>query len=120
MIVEERVYTVQMGKLNAFLAFYAEHGMAAQLRHLGRMYGYFYTEVGKLNQMTHLWAYRDLAERAARRARLDTHPAWLAYRGEAGEYLVDQITRILKPVPIFAALLEAMCPDTTAAVAATR
>jgi hypothetical protein len=120
MIVEERVYTVQMGKLNAFLAYYAENGMAAQLRYLGRMYGYFYTEVGKLNQVTHLWAYRDLAERDARRARLDTDPAWLAYRSKAGDYLVDQTTRILKPAPFFAERLEAMCPDTATDGAATR
>jgi hypothetical protein len=108
MIVEERIYTIQMGKLNEFLQFYADIGMAVQLRHLGRMYGYFYTEVGKLNQVTHLWAYRDMAERDARRASLDADPAWLAYRGKGGAYLLDQTTRILKPAPFFAARLEAM------------
>ncbi len=110
MIVEERLYTIQMGRLHEFLAFYAEHGLAVQLRHLGRMYGYFYTEVGRLNQVTHSWAYRDLAERESRRASLDADPLWLAYRGKAGAYLVDQTTRILKPAPFFAPRLEAMFP----------
>ena len=49
----------------------------------------------------HIWAYQDVADRAARRAAMWADPDWLAYTklsAEAG-YLIKQENRILVAAP---------------------
>src|SRR5205823_5849665 len=57
MIVEERIYTMQPGKVQEWLAFYGERGLPIQNRLLGKLIGFFSSEIGTLNQVVHLWAY---------------------------------------------------------------
>lgn len=83
MIVDQRTYTIQIGKLRDFLALYAAEGLAVQSSHLGPPLGYYTTEVGDVNQVVHLWAYRDMADRELRRAALEADARWLAYRRKA-------------------------------------
>lgn len=78
MIVEERIYTLHPGQAGAYLKAYEAEGMAIQKPILGRMVGYYQTEFGTLNQVIHMWAYEDLAERAERRARLAADARWQA------------------------------------------
>ena len=57
MIVEQRTYTLHPGKVPEYLRLYQAEGMAIQTRILGRMVGYFTTEIGPLNQIVHMWGY---------------------------------------------------------------
>jgi NIPSNAP len=100
-IVEMREYTLQHGSVPEYLRLYEEEGMAIQVPILGTMYGYFHTEVGVQNQVVHLWAYRDHADREARRARLQADPAWKAYLPKIRPLLLWQQTRIMRPAPFF-------------------
>ena len=68
MYVEERIYTLQVGKAGEYFKNYEEFGMKVQLKHLPNMVGYYTTEVGELNLVIHMWAYDDLNERDRRRA----------------------------------------------------
>ena len=62
--------------------------------------GYFTTEMGPLNyQVVHMWAYRDLADRAERRSRLLSDPRWRAYAAKVQPLLVGQENKILVPTP---------------------
>ena len=79
MIVEERIYTLAIGTTQEFLAVYQAEGLAIQKPILGRLFGYFTTEFGPLNQIIHMWAYEDLSDRARRRAELVAHPGWQTY-----------------------------------------
>src|SRR5581483_8502266 len=79
MIVEERIYTMQPGRAAEWLAFYGQHGLPVQQRLLGKLIGFFQSEIGALNQVVHLWSYDSLADREQRRARLNTDPDWQAY-----------------------------------------
>lgn len=100
MIIDHRTYTIQTGLIRDFLSLYAAEGLAAQTQHLGPPLGYYTTEVGELNQVVHLWAYIDMADRDRRRAALEADPRWLAYRRKAaaaGQVLRQQ-TSILKQV----------------------
>ncbi len=65
--------------------------------------GYFSTDIGALHQIVHLWAYRDLADRADRRARLAASPAWQAYLKKVQPLQITQQNEILMPAP--------MCPN---------
>src|SRR4051812_48257540 len=97
MIVEERIYTLEVGKVPEYFRIYEEHGLAIQTRILPRMIGYFSTEVGELNQVVHLWAYESLDQRAAKRAELQANEGWQSYIARIRPLILKQENRILVP-----------------------
>ena len=99
MIVEERIYTLKPNSAPQFLSLYEEEGLAIQVPILGRLVGYFSTEIGNLNQVIHMWAYKDLAERAERRENLWASKPWNKYAAKNGVHLLNQENRILIPAP---------------------
>ena len=101
MFVEQRTYTTRPGKLREYLALYQAEGYEVQRRILGRLVGYYHTEIGELNEVVHMWAYTDLAERSERRARLLADPAFAAYVQKMTPLLMRQQSRILVPAPFF-------------------
>ena len=107
MIVEERIYTLHIGKVPEFLALYEKEGMAIQRPILGRMVGYYSVEVGTQNQVVHMWAYEDMADRAERRKRLFADPRWQEYIKKTRPLLMVQENKILVPAPFSPAIPEA-------------
>lgn len=99
MIVEERIYVLAPGKVRAYLDAYESEGMAIQKPILGRMVGYFSTEVGPLNQIVHMWAYDDMNDRMRRRAELAADSRWQAYLSKVRGFVVSQENKILMPAP---------------------
>ncbi len=99
MIVEERIYSLNIGAVPLYLKQYEEEGLAIQRSILGRMVGYFSTEIGPLHQIVHLWAYKDLQERAERRARLTADPRWKEYALKTRDLQISQENKILIPAP---------------------
>ena len=108
MYVEERMYTLQIGKAAEYLKHYESEGMAVQLRHLPHMVGYYFTEVGPQNMIIHLWAYDDLNQRERCRAALQADPAWQAYLPKVRSLMVSQETRLMKCAPFFVERLKKM------------
>ena len=74
MIVEQRTYTLKIGAVPEYLELYEKEGLAIQRPILGRMVGYFSSDIGQLHQIVHMWAYKDLGERQERRAILLNDP----------------------------------------------
>ncbi len=97
MIVEQRIYTLQVGKTAEFCAYYGAHGLPIQTRILGTLLGSFVSDIGKLNQFIQLWGYESLADRETRRVAMSRDPEWLAYLKKQPALLVDQENRILIP-----------------------
>lgn len=97
MIVEERNYTLAPGRLGAFLQLFEAEGLALQRAHLGELVGYFTTETGTLNQVMHLWSFRDLDDRERRRAALWSDPAWVEYADKVLPWITAMETRLLRP-----------------------
>jgi hypothetical protein len=101
MIVEERIYTLRPGTAAAYLQTYEKHGLPAQLPILGTLIGYYTTEFGPLNQVIHIWAYKDAADRAKRRAALAKSKEWQAYLPMNRDKIVTQENKLLTPAPFF-------------------
>jgi hypothetical protein len=98
MIFDLRIYTFKPGAQNAWLAMYEKHAYPIQLRYLGKPVVFTTTEVGPLNQVIHLWAYADQAERERKRNALQQDPGWQTYlkmNTEAG-YMEHMENRILR------------------------
>ena len=102
MIIDERTYTVQPGKLNVYLKSHLRDALPVMRKHLGEPYAYFTTETGDLNQFVHLWRYTSFADREVRRARLYADRKWLAYRVRVGKtgWVLHQENRILRCLEI--------------------
>ena len=102
MIVDHRTYVTHPGKLAPFLKVYEEKGLPLQLKYLENLVGWYTSmDIGPLNQVIHMWAYEDLQDRAARRAKLQADPAWGQYLSESMGFLMSMENKILAPTPFF-------------------
>lgn len=97
MIVEHRTYTLFPGKTPEYLRLYETEGMAIQIPILGRMIGYFTTELGPLNQVIHMWGYDSFEDRARRRAQMAADAGWRAYVAKIQPLIQAQESKILNP-----------------------
>ncbi|MBL0931131.1 MAG: NIPSNAP family protein [Alphaproteobacteria bacterium] len=100
-LVDFRNYTFKHGKLGEFFKLYKEEGWPVQSKILGNCIGYYQSDIGGLNQILHLWAYKDAADRAARRAALGADPAWKAYLAKASPLLMRMENTLLVNAPFF-------------------
>lgn len=105
-IVEMRTYKIAPGKIPEYFALYEREGLAVQESFLGKMVGYYATEIGPVNEIVHMWRYFDLNDRVERRDRLKADPRWQAYIVKMLPLLVSQESRILTPAPFFAPRLD--------------
>lgn len=81
MIYELRTYTVQPGTLGDMVK--AASVVSRDIRgdNYGKLEGYWFTEIGPLNQVMHMWSYASFDERARLRGELGKNPRW------TGEYI---------------------------------
>ena len=99
MIVEERIYTLYLGKVPEYTRLMETEGIAIQEPVLGKLFGYFSTEFGPLNQVIHMWAYESLEERTRRRALLMQDQKWLAFLTKLRPLIEKQENKLLIPMP---------------------
>jgi hypothetical protein len=103
MIFDHRVYTCRPNRLNDFMALYEEVGLPMQRHYLGEPHGFYYTHIGELSRVIHLWKYENLADREVRRDRMEADPEWQAYRRKVVEAdpLLDMRNQIVKPARFY-------------------
>ena len=99
MFYEIRTYRIRTGAVPAYLKLVEEEGIALQKRYLGQLIGYFFSEVGPLNQIVHIWAFADLADRERRRAALWADPDWQAFIPKIQALIETMENKILKGAP---------------------
>lgn len=105
MLYDLRTYQCRPGTIGRQLKLYEELGYAAQSRHLGIPFFYGSVETGDVNAYVHIWAYKDAADREARRAALYHDPDWLDYRNRGADlgYQTSQTNTLLKPASFWTA-----------------
>lgn len=101
MIFDHRVYTIRANRLPDFLKLYESVALPMQRKYLGEPYAFFFSEVGHLNQVTHIWKYESADDRQARRDRMVADPAWQDYvKMVASQDLVEKAeNQLLRPAP---------------------
>ena len=101
MIIDHRTYSFHPGKLNKWVELYEKYGLPVQQKHLGRLIGFFVTEVGPLNQVVFMWGYEDMGDRERRRATMAKDPDWQDFLARVEEVgaLKSQENKFLVPVP---------------------
>ena len=99
MIVEQRVYKLKPGTLAEYYEYYGTHGVELQKQILGGLIGYFSTEIGALNEVTHLWAYDSLEDRTGKRQKLANLPEWRNYLANLPPIVIGAENKILIPAP---------------------
>ena len=97
MIYEMRTYRLKAGAVPTYLKLIEDEGIEVQKSHLGRLIGYFSSDIGPLNEVVHIWAYADLGDRAARRARLAADPRWQAFVPKIQALIETMDNKILEP-----------------------
>jgi hypothetical protein len=100
MLVEQRSYTIKPLRTADFVSLYETMALPLQKKYLGRLIGFYTTEVGTINQVVHLWGFESMADRESRRAAMLADPAWPAYVNALRELdlIVHQETRFLRSV----------------------
>ncbi len=76
MIYELRTYTVKQGTVAEVAKNASTVSREIRKDDYGKLEGYWVTEIGQLNQVMHLWSYKDLNERARLRAELAKNQRW--------------------------------------------
>lgn len=99
-LVNLRYYTIAPRKMGEFLEVFDRLAMPVLIETLGAPIGFYTSTVGPLNQVVHLWAYRDFADMEARWHARDTHPDFPAYLKASGHLIVAQEDRLLKAAPL--------------------
>ena len=82
MILEMRTYRMKVGSVPAYLRIVGEEGIEVQQSHLGQLVGYFFTEIGPLNEIVHMWSY---------------DPRWQAVLEKIVPLIETMNSKILKP-----------------------
>jgi hypothetical protein len=96
-IYEMRTYRMKVGTVPAYLRLVEDEGIAVQRSHLGQLVGYFFSDIGPLNEIVHVWAYADLNDREARRAKLAADPRWQDFLPKIQALIEVMDNKILKP-----------------------
>ena len=94
MIFEMRTYTLKPGATPQVEERF-EAALPGRVR-LSPLGGFWRTEIGTLNQIIHIWPYRDIEERGRIRAEAIKQGVWPP---KIQEFVLDMETKILIPAP---------------------
>jgi hypothetical protein len=94
-LYELRDYRLQPGKIAAWLECWAR-GMTVRSK-FSTPAGIWYSEIGELNRMVHLWPYRDLQERFEVREAAIKEPLWRETVATLATMMLRMESKILVP-----------------------
>jgi hypothetical protein len=98
MIVDLRVYTIQLRRMAEFIEVFDRLAMPVQLKYLGPPLGVYTSAVGLLNQIVHLWGFDDMGDFERRHAARDKDSEWPAYLKASGHLITAQENRLIRRV----------------------
>ncbi|WP_454619974.1 NIPSNAP family protein [Bradyrhizobium cenepequi] len=99
MLYELRTYTVKSGTIGEMVKAASTVSRDIRKDDYGKLEGYWMTEIGPLNQVMHLWSYKDFDDRTRLRGELAKNPRWTSeYIPLIRPLLLRQDIRLLNAV----------------------
>ncbi len=95
-IYELRTYRTRPGALSEWLEHFKS--IMPVREKYSKNVGLWQTQIGQLDEVSHLWAYPDLNDRAIIRANLKNNPEWQAFLGKGNRLLVNMESVVLNPM----------------------
>jgi hypothetical protein len=100
MFIEHRTYTLKPGALSQYFSTFGDRGF--ELHELmAPCLGWYYSEAGKLFEMTSLWRYDSFAQRLQRRAALFANPEWRDLMACVQPLVTALESRLVLPAPFW-------------------
>lgn len=81
MVYDVRIYDFKPGTVDQYMAAVREVGLGVRERAGIRLAGWYYTEIGPLNQVIHIWEYQDMEDMEKKMQAVRDDPKWF------GEYV---------------------------------
>lgn len=97
MFYEIRTYRLRNGAVPTYLKVVEEEGIEIQKSHLGKLVGYFSSEIGTINEIVHIWAFESLDDRERRRTALNADPVWKAFLPKIRDLIEVAENKIVRP-----------------------
>ena len=76
MIYDFRVYTLKPGATQDYMAAVREIALPVREKYGVKLAGWYYSDVGELNQVVHIWGYRDHQHMNEAKAQVTSDPDW--------------------------------------------
>ena len=76
MIYDFRMYTLKPGSTPTYMEAVEELALPIRQRYGIKLAGWYYSDVGELNQVVHIWGYRDHVHLAEAKAQVYADPDW--------------------------------------------
>lgn len=77
MIYDMRIYDIRPGGLQAYMDAVREVALPVRRRYGIRLAGWYHTEVGPLNRVVHIWAFRDWDHLSEGKRQFRQDPQWV-------------------------------------------
>ena len=119
MIYDMRTYDIAMGKTPEYMAAVREIALPVRESYGIKLAGWYYTDVGALNKVVHIWAYRDFAHFEEAREAFRTDERWVNdYVPRVKGIILRQENQIMRASDFFESILMEAdaedCADTDA------
>ena len=98
MLHEIRSYTLVPGKVQEYLRLAEEVSLPIRKSDAGVLVGWWYSEIGELNKLVHIWEWQDLEERQRQRVVLRSRPGWVdVYNPQVDKLVYRREVASIKP-----------------------
>ena len=100
MIYELRTYQLRMGAVPEYLEIARSELLPILAEHGIKPVGFWYTEIGTLNEVVHIWPYTDLNDRQQKWVRWKKDPRRAEIMGKLSQLILSQTNKILTPAEV--------------------
>ena len=106
MIYDMRTYDIAMGKTPEYMAAVREVALPVRESYGVKLAGWYYTDIGALNKVVHIWAYRDYTHFEEAREAFRTDERWLNdYVPRVKGIVLRQENQIMRASDFFESML---------------
>lgn len=98
-IYEQRTYQIHVGRKGDLVELYANVGWPLLEKHAEKLVGYFFGDIGAMNQLIHIWRFDDDADRRAFWAEFYADAGLMDFAAKLRPLLAAQENRLMLSAP---------------------